>query len=68
MDKNLITLSEDFVQWHLRYLLFAVIVIFFPGGIVLRQGKSSPITGLDRPIGFQEVKVPRFRENGTGWW
>ena len=20
------------------------------------------------PRGFQEVKVPRFRENGTGWW
>jgi len=29
---------------------------------------SSPITGLDRPRGFQEVKVPRFRDNGTGWW
>jgi len=21
-----------------------------------------------RPGGFQEVKVPRFRDNGTGWW
>ena len=20
------------------------------------------------PRGFQEVKVPRFRNNGTGWW
>jgi hypothetical protein len=30
--------------------------------------KSSPITGLDRPRGFQEVKVPRFHDNGTGWW
>ena len=28
----------------------------------------SPVTGLDRPRGFQEVKVPRFRDNGTGWW
>jgi len=27
---------------------------------------SSPITGLEWPRGFQEVKVPRF--NGTGWW
>jgi len=27
----------------------------------------SPITDLDRPRGFQEVKVPRFRDNGTGW-
>ena len=29
---------------------------------------SSPVTGLDRPRGFQEVKVPRFYDNGTGWW
>ena len=21
-----------------------------------------------RPRGFQEVKVPRFRDNDTGWW
>ena len=27
----------------------------------------SPVTGLERPRGFQEVKVPRFRD-GTGWW
>ena len=30
--------------------------------------KSSPITGLEWPRGFQEVKVPRFRDNGTGRW
>jgi len=30
--------------------------------------QSSPVTGLERPRGFQEVKVPRFRDNGTGWW
>jgi len=28
--------------------------------------KSNPITGLEWPRGFQEVKVPRFRYNGTG--
>jgi len=27
---------------------------------------SSPVTGPDGPRGFQEVKVPRFRDNGTG--
>ena len=27
---------------------------------------SSPVTGLEWPRGFQEVKVPRFRDNGTG--
>jgi hypothetical protein len=27
---------------------------------------SSPVTGLEWPRGFQEVKVPRFHDNGTG--
>jgi hypothetical protein len=25
--------------------------------------KSSPITDLDRPLGFQEVEAPRFLDN-----
>ena len=29
--------------------------------------KSSPVTGLEWPRGFQEVKVPKFHDNGTGW-
>ena len=29
---------------------------------------SSPITGLEWPRGFQEVKVPRFCYNGPGCW
>ena len=29
---------------------------------------SSAVTGLEWPRGFQEVKVPRFHDNGTGWW
>jgi len=31
-------------------------------------GKSSPVTGLEWPRGFQEVRVPRFHDNSTGWW
>ena len=30
--------------------------------------KSSPVTGLEWPRGFQGVKVPRFHNNGTGRW
>ena len=26
------------------------------------------VIGLEWPRGFQEVKVPRFHDNGTGWW
>jgi len=32
------------------------------------EEESSPATGPEWPTGFQEVKVPRFRDNGTGWW
>jgi hypothetical protein len=34
-----------------------------------KKGKAvSTVTGLEWPRGFQEVKVPRFHDNGTGWW
>ena len=29
---------------------------------------SNPVTGLEWPTGFQEVKIPRFHDNGTGRW
>jgi hypothetical protein len=33
------------------------------------KGKAvSTVTGLEWPRGFQEVKVPRFHDNGIGWW
>jgi hypothetical protein len=32
------------------------------------KSQSSPVTGLEWPRGFQEIKVPRFHDNGTGWW
>ena len=32
------------------------------------QKQSSPVTGLEWPRGFQEVKIPRFHDNGIGWW
>jgi len=28
----------------------------------------SKVKQVEWPKGFQEVKVPRFRDNGTGWW
>jgi len=34
--------------------------------LILEQ--SSPVTGLEWPSGFQEVKVRRLHDNGTGWW
>jgi len=39
----------------------------FARDVLYSTVKSSPVTGLERPRGFQEIKVPRFRDNGTGW-
>jgi hypothetical protein len=37
--------------------------------IIKDKGKAvSTVTGLKWPRGFQEVKVPGFHDNGTGWW
>ena len=30
--------------------------------ILLNDIQSNPITGLDRPSGFQEVEAPRFQD------
>jgi len=32
-----------------------------------KKGKAVPLR-LEWPRGFQEVKFPRFHDNGTGWW
>ena len=32
------------------------------------NGKAVPLQAWAGPGGSQEVKVPRFRNNGTGWW
>jgi hypothetical protein len=32
----------------------------------MTKRENSPVTGLEWPRGFQEVKIPRFHDNGTG--
>jgi hypothetical protein len=41
-----------------------------PHSIGTKKGKrqSSPVTGLEWPRGFQEVKVSRLHDSSTGWW
>jgi len=36
--------------------------------LVILVSKRSPVTGLEGPRWSLEVKIPRFRDNGTGWW
>ena len=33
-----------------------------------KSENNSPVTGPDGPRSFYDVKVPRFRDSGTGWW
>jgi len=32
-------------------------------GVLMLYKIKDPITGLDRPLGFQEVEAPRFQDN-----
>jgi len=44
--------------------LFLVLLADESQEVKVNQSHYSP----DVPRGFQEVKAPRFRDNGTGWW
>ena len=37
-------------------------------GLGKKAKAKQPVTGPEGLTAFQEVKVPRFRDNGTGWW
>jgi len=42
-----------------------------PGGMdktSYNKAKAVPLQAWSGPEGFQEVKVPRFHDNGTGSW
>jgi len=51
--------SYSYKKWTFRILV---------KNLVILVSKRSPVTGLEGPRGFLEVKIPRFRDNGTGWW
>jgi len=36
--------------------------------VVKGKGKAVPLQAWTGPEDSQEIKVPRFRDNGTGWW
>jgi hypothetical protein len=57
--------NELFCSWKLDLWLWQWWLIFW--NVTLCKC-SSPVTGLGWPTGFQQVKVPRFHDNGTGRW
>ena len=36
--------------------------------VIVYKSKGVPFQTWSGPRGFQEVKVPRLRDNGSGWW
>jgi len=40
----------------------------FPDYVTMTQDGGKVVSLTEWPRGFQEVKVPILRENGTGWW
>jgi hypothetical protein len=54
----------------LHYTCIACLVLFCFDNVVhcKGKGKAVPLQAWNGPEGFQEVKVPRFHGNGTGWW
>jgi len=56
--------------YKIIHIIIIIIIIIIITAIELSLGgsKIGPVTGLEWPRGFQEVKVPRFHDNGTGWW
>jgi hypothetical protein len=62
---------KHFGMANIKSYRTAIPAVAGPTALVFIQQKvrwSSPVTGLDRPTGFQEFDVLRFRDNDTVWW
>ena len=57
-----LNLIVTYVSYSVRNL------IIWKKALVSNGRESSPVTVLEWPRGFQEVKVPRFHDNDTGRW
>ena len=67
---NMQNITQSIEQFRKRelFLVFSDGVLGTWLGIIIIIKQNSPVRGLEWPRGFQEVKVPRFHDNGTGWW
>jgi len=53
------------MKMMMMMIMMMIIIIII---IIKVKGKAVPLQAPEWPTGFQEVKVPRFHDNGTGWW
>jgi len=63
------TISRCSFNRPLPILLYSIhIVQLFHTLCILKKGKAFPLQAQKGPGEFQEVKVPRLRDNGPAWW
>jgi len=48
-------------QLYMRFMSFIFV-------LKMGKGKAVPLQAWIGPECSTEVKLPRFRDNGTGWW
>jgi hypothetical protein len=61
-------MSQAYYYYYYYYYSVVLVLVVVVLPYIRMNCKSSPVTGLEWPRGFQEIKVPRFHDNGTGWW
>jgi hypothetical protein len=58
------SLNQQYRRLTLHIVInFSILVFSIYLYLVYLSKKSNPITGLDRPTGFQEVEAPRFLDS-----
>jgi hypothetical protein len=63
--------TVTYTDWHIPDVVLIQLILLMMSTRLLetcKKGKSSRVTVLEWPRGFQEATVPRFLDNGTGWW
>jgi len=65
---HLFSFSNIKPSWSLLLVALDIHTLRTNVSALKKTGTAVPFTGLEWPRGFQEVKVPRFHDNGTGWW
>jgi len=46
----------------------ALLTLHLLSRFISGKGKADPLEAWTGPEGSYEVKIPRFRDKGTGWW
>ena len=55
-------------QLHERCVMIMMMMMYVIISRRKGKGKAVSLQAWTGPEGSKEVKVPRFRDNGTGWW